>query len=241
MLALNRGRPRLADSLLRERAKMSGDSHYWQTATLAALFGDGRREVMPEIAHARLARIAANPMRTVPRGQGEPGLFAFARTVLAQAMWDYDRGDTAAVAAAVAVLHAHDAAFLADVVDLLLATDQRRSDAPVLRARVDSAAREGCCGGVRHPPVYVNFALARAFEHAGDDTSALRAIRRMGDEYFRAANLKHEGDVAYRLKDFSSARRAFEKYLVLRSDPEPALVAQRDSVRALLDRLTGGR
>ena len=63
----------------------------------------------------------------------------------------------------------------------------------------------------------------------------------MGDEYFRAANLKHEGDVAYRLKDFSSARRAFEKYLVLRSDPEPALVAQRDSVRALLDRLTGGR
>lgn len=241
MLALNRGRPRLADSLLRERGKLSGDGTYWQTATLAALFGDGSREVMPEIAHARIARLAANPVKAVPRGSTNPGAFNGLRIVATQAMWDYDRGDTAAVAGAVRTLHEVDAAWLADVVDMLLATAQRRADAPVLRARVDSVAREGCCGGVHGHPVYINFALALAFEHAGDDSSALRAIRRLGDEYFLAANLKHEGDIAYRLRDYSSARRAFEKYLVLRSEPEPSLRAERDSVQALVYRLKSSR
>ena len=63
----------------------------------------------------------------------------------------------------------------------------------------------------------------------------------VGDEYFLAANLKHEGDVAYRLKDYSGARRAFDKYLVLRSDPEPSLRAERESVQALVNRLKGSR
>jgi len=241
MLALNRGRPRLADSLLRERYKINGDSNYWQTATLAALFGNGSREVMPEIARARLARLAASPVTAAPRSSVDPGASFALRTLLAQAMWDYDRKDTAAVAAAVRRLHDVDAAWLADVVDMLFATDQRRPDAAILRARVDSIARQGCCGGVHSHPVYINFALALAFEHAGDDASALRAIRRVGDEYFLAANLKHEGNVAYRLKDNSGARRAFEKYLVLRSDPEPSLRAERDSVQALVNRLKTNR
>ena len=241
ILALNRGRPRLADSLLRERSKLTGDSAYWQTGTLGALFGEGSREVMPEIAHARQARLRANPVTPAPRGSVNPGASGALRVVLTQAMWDYDRGDTAAVAAAVRTLHEVDAAWLADVVDMLVATDQRRADAPMLRARVDSVAREGCCGGVHGHPVYVNFVLALAFEHAGDDSSALRAIRRVGDEYFLAANLKHEGDVAYRLKDYAGARRAFEKYLLLRSDPEPSLRAERESVQALVERLKSSR
>jgi hypothetical protein len=241
MLALNRGRPRLADSLLRERMKITGDSNYWQTATLAALFGGGSREVMPDISRARLEWLNADPVRSVPRSVDKPGTFGNPRALLAQAMWDYDRSDGAAAAAAARSLREHDAAWLADVIDMLLATDQRRPDAAAIRARVDSAAHEGCCGGVHIQPVYVNFALARAFERAGDDTSALRSIRRMRSEFFLAANLKHEGDVAYRLRDYAAARRAFESYLVLRSDPEPSPRPERDSVQALVKRLTNNR
>ena len=238
MLALNRGRPQRADSLLRERRKARADDNaFWQTATLAAIYGQGRRETVEEFAQEKRDRLAAQPLDSV-RPNGSAGATITARALLSQAAWDYDRGDTAAVTATLRRLDEHDGAWLGDVVRMLRATDERRRDAPALRARVDTMAREGCCG---RAPVYVNLILARAFERAGDDASALRALRRIRDEYFLASALKEEGLVASRLKDYAGARHAFERYLALRSDPETALRAERDSIQALADRLPRGR
>jgi hypothetical protein len=212
---------------------------FWNSAWFAAIFGHGSRETVQEFTQARLDWLAAHSVATVPRPNGVPGSRQTPRGLLQMALWDYERGDTAAAAATVRWLDAHDGASLGDVVRMLLATDEKRTDAPAIRARLDSSAREGCCAGVES--FYINFVLARAFANAGDNASALRALRRSRDEYFLAPTLKQEGEIAYRLKDYAGARRAFEKYLVLRSDPEPALRAERDSVRALVNRLKSSR
>jgi hypothetical protein len=239
-LALNQGRPHVADSLLRERRKGDTDeSNFWSSVTLAAVFGEGIRETVAEIGPARTAWLAAHTAPAVARPNGMPGILGPEYVLALQALWDYDRGDTAAAATAVRWLGDHEHARQGAMVGMLLATDEKRANASALRARVDTAARDGCC---RSSPVYVNLALARAFEHAGDYRSALRALRRRRDgTFFLASFLRQEGDVAYRLKDYAGAQRAYEQYLVLRSDPEPALRAERDSIRKLVDQLRRAR
>ena len=235
MLALNRGRPRKADSLLRERLKAtSSEPNFWASSTLAAIFGEGVRETAQEVVQARSAWVAAHPVVAVPRAKSAAGDYASPRALLQQAMWDYDRGDTASAWASVRWLDAHNTAWLGDVVRMLLTTDNRSADAPVLRARVDSLANVGCCGDA---PVYTELALARAFENAGDDRNALRVLRHGFGPFFLASFLRRQGEVAYRLKDYAGARRALEHYLVLRSDPEPSLRAERDSIQRVVDAL----
>jgi DNA-binding SARP family transcriptional activator/TolB-like protein len=235
MLALNRGRPQLADSLLRERRK--GDAmgmSFWSSATLAAVFGQGSRGTGKEVASLRSAWLATNPLMAPPRSTGAPGAFAAARAMGQQALWDYDRGDTAAARAGVRWLDEHNAVWMGDVVRMLLATDESSGDAPALRARIDSMVHDGCCGDA---PVQTELVLARAFERAGEDTSALRVLRHTADAFFLATSLKKQGEIALRLKDYASARRALERYLILRSDPEPSLRAERDSIRHVVEGL----
>jgi DNA-binding SARP family transcriptional activator len=249
MVALNRGRPQLADSLLRERRKADTlGLNSWNSTTLAALYGNGIRKTAEEIVQARTTWLAAHPLPAVPRPRASrtfvsstvAGTYTIPAMRLQQAMWDYHNGDTASASASARWLYERDFAWLGDVMQMLLATDRKRADAAALRARVDSLARGGCCA----PPVYVNLPLAHAFARAGDDSAALRALRRGRARYamyFLATHLKEEGEAAYRLKDDTAALRAFDHYLALRSDPEPSLVAERDSVRALVERLRRGR
>jgi hypothetical protein len=125
---------------------------------------------------------------------------------------------------------------MADVADMLLATDSHRADAATLRARVDSAARTGCCTG----PNQIDLLLAIAFERAGNDTAALRAVRRGIWRYptmYLSTYLSMEGRLAARIGDRSGAIRAYEHYLALRSDPEPHLIPERERIRAEVARL----
>jgi len=110
-------------------------------------------------------------------------------------------------------------------------------------ARLDSVLRTGPVefyvgdGAVDHGPI----ALARLLEAAGDRAGALAALRRrpyfIGWQPFLAASLRDEGRLAAALGDVRGAVRAYEHYLALRANPEPALVAATDSVRAELARL----
>jgi DNA-binding SARP family transcriptional activator/TolB-like protein len=237
MLALNRGRPRLADSLLRERRK-DDPQNFWPSATLAAVLGNGSRESAEQVSNERTAWLALHPVMAVSRSGGLPGSFAVHRAMLQQAMWDYDRGDTAAARAGVRWLDQHNADWLGDGVRMLLATDAKTDDALALRTRLDSLTRDGCCSDA---PVQTELLLARAFERAGEDTSALRVLRRGSGPFFRSTVLRKEGEIAARLKDYVGARRALAQYLMLRSDPEPALRAERDSIRRVVDRMPRGR
>ena len=113
---------------------------------------------------------------------------------------------------------------------MLIASRAGRPDGAVLRALVDSMALDGCCA----VPAFFGLVLAHAYEESGDVAGALRAIRR-GVWYYPprllSTHLREEGRLAARLGDRAGAIRAWEHYLALRSDPEPALRAQRDSIQ----------
>lgn len=110
-------------------------------------------------------------------------------------------------------------------------------------ARFDSVMRTG----PQFTEWYVPLALARAHDARGDHRAALAAVRRR--EYFnldRAPNglavfLREEGRLASLTGDTAAAIHAYRHYLVLRRDPEPILIPQRDSVAAALARLQARR
>jgi hypothetical protein len=56
-----------------------------------------------------------------------------------------------------------------------------------------------------------------------------------------STQLREEGRLAARLGDRAGAIRAYEHYLALRSNPEPALLPARDSIRAEVNRLKRSR
>ena len=123
-------------------ARASKDSQstatYWQSVTLGALFGEATASVA---ARPRgLRKPARAPRVRRPRAVAlTRSLRRLARGAVAGPL-GFDRGDTAAAAAAVRSSVRGDAAWLADVVEMLLATDGGAPDAPMLRARVDSVA-----------------------------------------------------------------------------------------------------
>jgi hypothetical protein len=205
----------------------------------AALFNDGERAVADSSAREMERTLARDTLRPLSPDARRPTSVA----MLGQSMWYLDRGDTVRAAAATDWLqrHADSRNSVFSVVPaMLIATSARRPDGVVLRALVDSMARDGCCA----LPPFVNFALAHAYEESGDEAGALRAIRR-GVGYnpprMLAVQRREEGRLAARLGDRAGAIRAYEHYLALRSDPEPPFVAQRDSIRAKVNRLKRGR
>jgi TolB-like protein len=239
MVALNRGHPSRAASLLRRRRELDPRVlAYWTTAAMAALFWDGDSAAGEAAARERSERVARDtlgPSHEAPVERGD-----LARHVSQQGLWDLLHGDTARAATAVRWLRHHDA-LGADFVDALLATRARRPDAEVLRARLDSVALEGCCKASLVQ--WVNLVVARAHEEAGRDADALRAVRRGAWQYppqLLSTYLREEGRLAARLGDTAGAIRAYRHYLALRSDPEPSLRPQVDSVRADLARLERG-
>ncbi len=239
-LALNRGRPRVSDSLLRLRHELdSVQSGFWQSTTLAALFGDGERATAEASAREReqwlardTIRWAARPADSIP-----PNVVT---QVWQEAMWEWSRGDNRETVALSSWVRRHGWAEVADILDMLSATSLRRSDAPALRAHADSVARRGCC----RPPHQIDMMLASAYELAGDDSAALAVLRRgrwIAAPEFLAAHLLREGRLAEKLGDTTSAIAAYTHFLALYADPEPRLRPKRDSIRAHLLRLNHGR
>jgi TPR repeat protein len=113
------------------------------------------------------------------------------------------------------------------------------AQAPALH-RLDSLSRVGALASSAH--LWQNLVLARLWQARGDTARALAAVRRRiynqgAPPWALGASLREEGRLAGVTGDSSGAVRAYRHYLVLRSDPDPALIPQRDSVRAELARL----
>jgi tetratricopeptide (TPR) repeat protein len=237
MLAMNRGRPREAAALMTRRSELGPPDkvNLWTWTTMAALYWGGDTAVGQASARARAGLIARDT--THPPHNAKESL-ELSRHMTQQALWDVAHGDTARAVAAIAWLRVNANPVGADFVDVLLATATRRSDADTLRARLDSMALEGCCStDVVH---WMNFVDALAHEKAGSDADALRAVRRGIWRYppqLLSTFLREEGRLAAGLGDAPGAIRAYRHYLALRSDPEPELKPEADSVRAELARL----
>jgi len=162
-----------------------------------------------------------------------------------QALWYLDRGDTARAKASSDWLRLHVEGqprnrVLSILPDMIVASRARRPVGAAFRAFVDSIALTGCC----ELPEFVIDVLAQAYDESGDAAAALRVNRRgvwYNPPRGLATRLREEGRLAARLGDRAGAIRAWEHYLVLRSNPEPWLRPQRDSVQAELNRVKRGR
>ena len=90
---------------------------------------------------------------------------------------------------------------------------------------------------------FVNLEVAHLRERQGDRRAALEAVRRRPYTYhltdYLALHLREEGRLSALTGDRSGAVRAYQHYLALRSDPEPALRPGVEAVRAELAKVAG--
>lgn len=242
ILAANRGQPAAATRWLRRMNEQRTPSYTFRTMVLdGATFDNGDRSLGDSS-----ARDLARSFERDTLGPRPPDVIrqiSAAMSILSS--WYMATGDTSRATTAAGWLRRHVDGqprnrVLSILPDMLIASRARRPEGAALRAYVDSMALEGCC---EFPP-FGNLILAQAYEASGDAPSALRVIRR-GIWYYPprllATQLREEGRLAALLGDRASAIRAYEHYLALRSNPEPVLRAQRDSIGAELDRLKRGR
>ncbi len=127
------------------------------------------------------------------------------------------------------------------LLEAMLEAGRDRSSASRLDA-LDSLMRGGprwlTLGPPAAPVVEANWTIARLREAQGDIPGALAAIRRRENNWYPAylwslpAFLRQEGRLAALAGDTAGARWAYDRYLTLRTDPDPAFVPQRDSVVA---------
>ena len=126
----------------------------------------------------------------------------------------------------------------ADLLEAWVATAARQPNAAGLVGRLDSLAgrrAEGWWGDGW------NLVLARLLEKQGNLRRALATVRRR--EYglhtppYLSTYLREEGRLAALAGDTAGAIGAYQHYLALRSNPEPALMPQTEQVRAELARL----
>ena len=110
----------------------------------------------------------------------------------------------------------------AALLDAMLASADDRGDADLALSRVDSLelAVPHLSGG---DYVARNLLLARLHEARGDRAGALAAVRRRGYSWlmtrYLSSSFREEGRLAALTGDRAGAIRAYQRYLVLRSDP----------------------
>jgi hypothetical protein len=246
--AYNHGRPREA-----EAADLMGNAGHagLRDRLSRALWWDG--DISLAIEAARELRLSADG----PLASGRALRSQYA-DVCAMGLWRAAHGAFAAAESASARLRAayipglrgddsasakHYPELCAALVDASRASGQGRPGARASIALADSLARdfifEVCCG---EAVTETNLLLAQLWERQGDLPRALQAVRRrsggfMLAPFFLSTFLREEGRLAQLTGDSAGAIRAYRHYLVLRSDPDPTLQPQRDSVRAELHRL----
>jgi DNA-binding SARP family transcriptional activator/TolB-like protein len=245
LLALNRGRPSEATRLLRRLETLRTDNNsFLQWAMLAAIFQEGDRALADSSEHRLAEDVARDTLRPLSRDE----LNRTSTAVATEAMWYLYNEDTVRARKAADWLQRHGEGqtqqtpnrIMAVTSQMLIISRARRSEGALLRARVDSSSLDGCC----EVPAFANIMLARAYEAGGDEAHALEVIRRgvwFHAPRFLSTYLREEGRLATRLGDRAGAIRAYEHYLALRSEPEPVLLADRDRIRAELDRLKRSR
>jgi len=125
------------------------------------------------------------------------------------------------------------------LLDVQVAALERRADAAVVLAQLDSAARFG-----HHDPRFTavsSLVAGRLWEDRGDVAHALAAVRRrlrgIGANYYESTWQRELGRLAALAGEREAAIRAYRIYLIRRANPEPALAAEVAHVRAELARL----
>ncbi|WP_284349748.1 BTAD domain-containing putative transcriptional regulator [Roseisolibacter agri] len=244
-LALNEGRARDALAATERLAELRpGTRGHLRLRVLDALYGDGRRDA-GDAAALTLQRAAD----AAPAAEPTARAIQLA-DVCVVAHWRLARGDTAGVRRAVEQLRAEPlrvplaappaaagGAACAALLEAALAVERRAPDAAAAVARLDALALTAAVSddAVAYAPILV----ARLHARLGDGRSALGAVRRRGYQVawprYLAAALRDEGRYAAQEGDMDAARDAYERFLMLRADPDPELRPQVDEVRAALN------
>ena len=241
ILAINRGRPLEAARALRNMESVRTTAATAPFAVADAIFNDGDKAAGDSAARELARTVAADTART----QTPDEIRRSSAGIAVLSMWYLQQGESTRALAAADWLRRHEKSqprnrILSLLPEMVLSSRARRPESAAIRAHVDSAMLDGCCA----LPEFVNSSLVSAYEQGGDFNGALRAVRRAA-LYYPPRQLTHhlreEGRLAARLGDRAGAVRAYQHYLALRSDPEPALRAERDEVRTELGRLIRNR
>ena len=247
-LALNRGRPHEASALAR-RIEPDHEEEGWRWLRIEeAVFGDG------DTATAAAAARELESSADAPPARGGLGSWGQAVDICLVNLWRMTRDQPGGVPHAIALLRASTspplasgvaarAVFCAALLDAMLAAVEDRGDADLALSRVDSmelAVPHGIGGSF----VTRNLILARLHEARGDRAGALAAVRRRAYSWLETPYLssfyREEGRLAALTGDRTGAIRAYQRYLIMRSESEPELRGQVDEVRAALHGLQSG-
>jgi hypothetical protein len=244
MVLMNRGRPHAAFAALDSAGATSNPSG--AVIELAeALYQDGDSAVGAAAAH-RLARVAD----AVPAEDAGARFRQYAAGCFLE-QWRIAHGNLGTAPRTIARLRAvatppdspvavSNATVCAALLEAMLATTIHRSDALNLVIRADSIMVRGP-NTVAGPFAYQNLLLGRLFTTLGEPARGLAAVRRGG--YFGAHMLSPylyaEAQLAALTGDRAGAIRAYQRYLALRQNPEPAVQPIVEAARAELSRLVG--
>jgi tetratricopeptide (TPR) repeat protein len=242
-LALNRGRPAEALRVEQEAREAMGESNLpvmWRI--LDALHWDGDSTAGAAAARELGAIADALPRDATKRREYscvlEQWRLAHEQLGTARRTISHLRSATESRDGAGAVALSRGCAIL---LEALLTAAEQQPDASVYLGRLDSLMRTG-------PPYRGfhqswNLVVARLKEARGDLQGALAATRRRiyfyAEPLFLSTYLREEGRLAALTGDRAGAIRAYQHYLALRSDPDPALKPEVTQVRAELAGLVG--
>jgi tetratricopeptide (TPR) repeat protein len=236
-IALNGGRPGEATVLSESMRELEPDSAFHlRLRVLSALYGDGDRLAAEQAASA-LGAVRVS-------GESESWLNECVR-----AQWRLTAGEPVSIVPVPEMARERSPAerLCGVTLEAMRATRRRDSSAPQAIDRLEQLLRAGVAEFYPGDGQldYASIALARLRKQVGDRAGALAAFRYrhyfIGWQPFLATSLREEGRLAAELGDRDGAIRAYEHHLALRYDPEPAMRASTDSVRAELARLKATR
>jgi tetratricopeptide (TPR) repeat protein len=249
---LNRGRPReaglITDSLRGIEGSRFQEPTYQWVRIIRGLYASGDSAVSDSAARL-LTELTSGPLKADAGGRW---MQYFAACALGQ--WGVIRRRSEVAARAMARLRTasapgdsvetvRSARTCGALLAALQAIATRRADARSLVERVDSLMQLGPFGWGYLP--FENLALGRMFDALGDPKRGLAAVRRGGnnraDVLLLASYLQEEGHLATLTGDRAGAIRAYQRYLTLRTDPEPEVRSEVEAVRAELARLLAER
>ena len=240
---LNGGRPREARRILHADAISTDglvgrllDALYWQQDTSGTA---GAAQL--------LASRAAGALRPGDAGREQR------RALCTVALWRASHNDFADARAAIerlrgtiptrlssgdSILSTQYATVCATLLDAMRASALRLPDARAKLAEADEAARTYNLESTLAP----NLVVARVAETEGDLALALKAVRRRGGDFaefqwYLSTFLREEGRLAALTGDTAGAIRAYQHFLMLRSDPEPEMRRENEQVRGELAKL----
>jgi tetratricopeptide (TPR) repeat protein len=243
-LLMNAGRPEEALSYLDVQGEQ--DHAVLRGQILAALYWGGDTTAAAE-AVTRLSPLAFGP--TLPEQSGQETQY---RDLCVLGLWSTHRDQWGTTESAIARLNGTaqsavssavgESGFCARVLETSLAVRRGSSTSASLLSELDSATKIWPVPWPLHYPLLIELVLL--FEDVGDVENALKVVRRQQYSWvslhYLSAFLQLEGRLAAEFGETDSARRAYEHYLALRTDPEPSQLTEIAEVRAALEQLREG-